>query len=261
MHDSRKPKRWLRLILAATAVAVTAVAVGNVHHPVPASAAVRDVAPVVPEPRSVGWVGDSIGWQSHQEIESAVSRTHRLSTFNSILGATVDYQTAATHDVVLGPHSPDILLVELGTNDTGKVEPAQFADDIRRFLDGVTPHVKCVRWFDLKRGGSSVYQTFNENAQACWIAGFSFGAWIGMQLLMRRPEITGFISVAPPANLYDFSFLAPCPSSGLVITGDQDEIVPVDVYVAGCPPRPEALVHGILTLHDKVRGETMKPWA
>jgi NADH-quinone oxidoreductase subunit B len=40
-----------------------------------------------------------------------------------------------------------------------------------------------------------------------------------------------------------------------------DEIMPVDVYVAGCPPRPEALVHGILTLHEKVRGENLKTWA
>jgi NADH-quinone oxidoreductase subunit B len=32
-----------------------------------------------------------------------------------------------------------------------------------------------------------------------------------------------------------------------------DEVVPVDVYVAGCPPRPEALIHGILTLQEKVR--------
>jgi len=71
-------------------------------------------------------------------------------------------------------------------------------------------------------------QGYNANASACWIAGFSFGAWIGMQLLMRRPEIDGFISVAPPANLYDFGFLAPCPSSGLIIHGDKDQLVPLE---------------------------------
>ncbi|WP_340117279.1 alpha/beta hydrolase [Pelagibius sp. 7325] len=69
-------------------------------------------------------------------------------------------------------------------------------------------------------------QTYNENAESCWIAGFSFGAWIGMQLLMRRPEINGFISVAPPANMHDFTFLAPCPSSGLIVQGSKDEVVP-----------------------------------
>ena len=46
-----------------------------------------------------------------------------------------------------------------------------------------------------------------------------------MQLLMRRPEIRGFISIAPPANMYDFSFLAPCPSSGIIIQGEADEVV------------------------------------
>jgi alpha/beta superfamily hydrolase len=69
-------------------------------------------------------------------------------------------------------------------------------------------------------------QTINPEARACWIAGFSFGAWIGMQLLMRRPEIEGFISIAPQPNLYDFSFLAPCPSSGLIIHGDKDAVAP-----------------------------------
>ena len=70
-------------------------------------------------------------------------------------------------------------------------------------------------------------QSINPEARACWIAGFSFGAWIGMQLLMRRPEVEGFISIAPPANLYDFSFLAPCPSSGLFVHGDADRVAPM----------------------------------
>ncbi len=69
-------------------------------------------------------------------------------------------------------------------------------------------------------------QSYNPNAASVWIAGFSFGAWIGMQLLMRRPEIDGFISVAPPANVHDFTFLAPCPASGMIVHGDQDTIVP-----------------------------------
>jgi alpha/beta superfamily hydrolase len=68
-------------------------------------------------------------------------------------------------------------------------------------------------------------QQFNPEAQTTWVGGFSFGAWIGMQLLMRRPEIKGFISIAPPANMYDFTFLAPCPSSGIIVDGENDEVV------------------------------------
>jgi alpha/beta superfamily hydrolase len=69
-------------------------------------------------------------------------------------------------------------------------------------------------------------QAMNPDARTCWIAGVSFGCWIGMQLLMRRPEISGWVSVAPPANHYDFGFLAPCPCGGLMIVGDSDDLVP-----------------------------------
>ena len=64
----------------------------------------------------------------------------------------------------------------------------------------------------------------NPDAKQCWIAGYSFGAWIGLQLLMRRPDINNFIAVSPPANEKDFSFLAPCPASGLIVQGGKDEI-------------------------------------
>lgn len=70
-------------------------------------------------------------------------------------------------------------------------------------------------------------QSYNPNASVSWIGGFSFGAWIAMQLMMRRPEISGFISVSPPASQHDFSFLAPCPASGMIVHGDMDDVVPI----------------------------------
>jgi alpha/beta superfamily hydrolase len=60
------------------------------------------------------------------------------------------------------------------------------------------------------------------------VIGFSFGSLISMQLLMRRPEIFRFISISPQPNIFDFNFLAPCPTSGMVIHGDQDQLVTKD---------------------------------
>ena len=69
---------------------------------------------------------------------------------------------------------------------------------------------------------------------------------------MRRPEITGFVSVAPLANMYDFSFLAPCPASGLIINGTADKVAP--------PKDTLALVNklheqkGITITHEQLEG-------
>ena len=52
-----------------------------------------------------------------------------------------------------------------------------------------------------------------------------------MQLLMRRPEINRFIAISPQPNVYDFSFLSPCPTSGLMIYGKKDELVPVEYII------------------------------
>lgn len=68
-------------------------------------------------------------------------------------------------------------------------------------------------------------QNMDSESNQCWIAGYSFGAWVAAQVLMRRPEIKGFTFITPPTDMYDFSFLSPCPASGLIVQGGQDTVV------------------------------------
>lgn len=104
----------------------------------------------------------------------------------------------------------------------------------------------------------------------------------GMELMRPSPRQSDLMIVAGRVSrkmapvlrrLYDqmgdpkwVIAMGDCASCGGVfnnyaIVQGVDEIVPVDVYVAGCPPRPEALIDGIMALHEKVRGETIKDWA
>ena len=68
----------------------------------------------------------------------------------------------------------------------------------------------------------------NPGYSQCWVSGFSFGALICMQLIMRRPEVNKFVAISPQPNLYDFTFLSPCPISGIIIYGKNDELVQLD---------------------------------
>jgi NADH-quinone oxidoreductase subunit B len=104
----------------------------------------------------------------------------------------------------------------------------------------------------------------------------------GMELMRASPRQSDLMIVAGRVSrkmapvlrrLYDqmpepkwVIAMGDCASCGGVfnnyaIVQGVDEVVPVDVYVAGCPPRPEALMHGILTLHEKVKQERIRDYA
>ena len=71
-------------------------------------------------------------------------------------------------------------------------------------------------------------QEQNEDASQFWLAGVGFGAWVAMQMLMRRIEITGFVNVSPNVKKYDYTFFNPVPCDGLVITAGADNLIPED---------------------------------
>ncbi|MBA4421073.1 MAG: NADH-quinone oxidoreductase subunit B [Anaerolinea sp.] len=103
----------------------------------------------------------------------------------------------------------------------------------------------------------------------------------GMELMRPSPRqsdlmiVAGRVSqkMAPVLrNLYDqmpdpkwVIALGDCAACGGVFNNyavmqGVDELVPVDVYISGCPPRPEALLHGVITLHEKVKKEKLAKW-
>lgn len=79
---------------------------------------------------------------------------------------------------------------------------------------------------ELKDAGSALdwLQNHAEDASSYWVCGFSFGGGIALQLLVRRPEIEGFI-VASPALENDQNILSPCPTPGLLMQGTEDDII------------------------------------
>ena len=71
-------------------------------------------------------------------------------------------------------------------------------------------------------------QEQNPESSHFWLVGYSFGAWVDANIMMRRPEIETFVLISPIVDKYDFSFISPCLCSGLVISGENDDIAKLD---------------------------------
>ncbi len=107
--------------------------------------------------------------------------------------------------------------------------------------------------YDLARFGMEVFRASPRQADLMIVAGrvSQKMAPILRQVYDQMPDPKWVISMGA------------CASSGgmfnnYALVQGVDQIVPVDIYVPGCPPGPQSLMHGILTLHDKIMAGEIK---
>jgi NADH-quinone oxidoreductase subunit B len=166
----------------------------------------------------------------------------RLESTDPILGPALDEQEALRQDAERGVL---FTTVESMVNwaRANSIWPLGFglACCAMEMMAGLGPR------FDLSRFGAEVMRPSPRQADLMIVA--------GRVSLKMAPVLRQLYDQMPdPKWVISMGACASCGGvfNNYAILQGVDKIVPVDVYVPGCPPRPEGLIHGILKLQEKI---------
>jgi len=106
--------------------------------------------------------------------------------------------------------------------------------------------------FDISRFGMEVFRASPRQADLMIVAG---------RVSQKMAPVVRQVYDQMPGPKWVLS-MGVCASSGgmfnnYAIVQGVDHIVPVDIYLPGCPPRPEMLLNAILTLHEQIQAEPL----
>jgi NADH-quinone oxidoreductase subunit B len=108
--------------------------------------------------------------------------------------------------------------------------------------------------FDVSRFGSEVFRMTPRQSDLLVVAGTVTYkmAWVVRKIYDQMPDPKWVMAMGV------------CTSTGgmfrsySVVQGI-DRFLPVDIYIAGCPPRPESLIKGLIEIQKKIKGKDYKP--
>lgn len=121
-------------------------------------------APAAAAGPRVAFVGDSIGHSAESQVRRALGEGYRLTSYDSVDGSTIAEHRTAVARLLRSAARPEVLVIELGTNDAEHHGPRRFDRDLRAMLDLVSPRVAEVRWYDQKDTPTGYYRGIDRHA-------------------------------------------------------------------------------------------------